>query len=53
MRHPARSLIVGSALIIGVIGVLIYQGLSSNLVYYITPSELLASSAGTPQCSVM
>lgn len=42
MRHPTRSLIIGSALIIGVVGVLIYQGLSNNLVYYITPSELLA-----------
>jgi cytochrome c-type biogenesis protein CcmE len=42
MRHPTRSLIIGSALILGVIGVLIYQGLSNNLVYYITPSELLA-----------
>jgi cytochrome c-type biogenesis protein CcmE len=42
MRHPARSLVIGSALIIGVIGVLIYQGLSNDLVYYITPSELLA-----------
>lgn len=49
MRHPARSLIVGSALIIGVIGVLIYQGLSSNLVYYITPSELLARQDITGQ----
>jgi cytochrome c-type biogenesis protein CcmE len=42
MRHPTRSLVIGSALIIGVIGVLLYQGISSNLVYYITPSELLA-----------
>jgi cytochrome c-type biogenesis protein CcmE len=42
MRHPTRSLIIGSALIVGVIGVLIYQGLSNDLVYYITPSELLA-----------
>jgi cytochrome c-type biogenesis protein CcmE len=42
MRHPTRSLVIGSALIVGVIGVLIYQGLSNDLVYYITPSELLA-----------
>ncbi len=42
MRHPTRSLILGSALILGIIGVLIYQGLSNDLVYYITPSELLA-----------
>jgi cytochrome c-type biogenesis protein CcmE len=49
MRHPARSLVVGSALIIAVIGVLIYQGLSSNLVYYITPSELLAKQGITGQ----
>jgi cytochrome c-type biogenesis protein CcmE len=49
MRHPTRSLVVGSALIIAVIGVLIYQGLSSNLVYYITPSELLAKQGITGQ----
>ena len=49
MRHPARSLVVGSALIITVIGVLIYQGLSSSLVYYITPTELLAKGNVTGQ----
>jgi cytochrome c-type biogenesis protein CcmE len=49
MRHPTRSLVIGSALIIGVIGVLIYQGLSNNLVYYITPSELLAKGNITDQ----
>jgi cytochrome c-type biogenesis protein CcmE len=49
MRHPTRSLVIGSALIIAVIGVLIYQGLSSNLVYYITPSELLAKQGTVGQ----
>lgn len=49
MRHPTRSLAIGSAVIIAVIGVLIYQGLSSNLVYYITPSELLAKQGITGQ----
>jgi len=49
MRHPTRALVIGSALIIAVIGVLIYQGLSSNLVYYITPSELLAKHGSVGQ----
>ena len=42
MRHPTRSLTIGAVLILGALGFLIYQGLSNNLVYYITPSELLA-----------
>jgi cytochrome c-type biogenesis protein CcmE len=42
MRHPTRALAIGSAVILAVLGILIYQGLSNNLVYYITPSELLA-----------
>jgi cytochrome c-type biogenesis protein CcmE len=42
MRHPARVLILGGVLIAGVLGFVIYQGISNNLVYYITPSELLA-----------
>ena len=49
MRHPTRSLVIGSALIVACIGVLIYQGLSSSIVYYITPSELLAKSNITGQ----
>jgi cytochrome c-type biogenesis protein CcmE len=42
MRRPARSLALGGVLIAAVLGFLVYQGLSNNLVYYITPSELLA-----------
>ncbi|MBV9278586.1 MAG: cytochrome c maturation protein CcmE [Chloroflexi bacterium] len=42
MRHPARALITGGLLIMAVLGFLVYQGLSNNLVYYITPSELHA-----------
>lgn len=40
-RRPAFRVGAGALLILGVIGFLIYQGLSKNLVYYITPSELL------------
>jgi cytochrome c-type biogenesis protein CcmE len=42
MRRPARSLAAGGALIAAVLGFLIFQGISNNLVYYVTPSELLA-----------
>lgn len=42
MRRPARALASGALLIAAVLGFLIYQGISNNLVYYITPSELLA-----------
>src|SRR5689334_19544849 len=45
MRRPARSLALGGAVILAALGFLIYQGISSNLVYYITPSELLAKGA--------
>src|SRR5947209_8160591 len=45
MRRRARALILGSLLIAGVLGFVIYQGISNNLVYYITPSELLAKGA--------
>lgn len=45
MRRPARSLALGVAVIAAVLGFLIYQGISNNLVYYITPSELLAKGA--------
>jgi cytochrome c-type biogenesis protein CcmE len=45
MRRPARALILGGLLIAGVLGFVIYQGISNNLVYYITPSELLARGA--------
>ncbi len=45
MRRPARSLALGGLLIAAVLSFIIYQGLSSNLVYYITPSELLAKGA--------
>lgn len=42
MRRPARSLAAGGVLIAAVLGFLIFQGISNNIVYYITPSELLA-----------
>ncbi|MDQ2741841.1 MAG: cytochrome c maturation protein CcmE, partial [Chloroflexota bacterium] len=42
MRHPARSVAAGGVLIVAVLGFLIFQGISNNLVYYMTPSELLA-----------
>ena len=45
MRRPARSLALGAAIILAALGFLIYQGISNNLVYYITPSELLAKGA--------
>ncbi len=45
MRRPARSLALGVAVIAAVLGFLIYQGISNNLVYYITPTELLAKGA--------
>lgn len=45
MRRPARSLAVGGLVIAGVLSFLVYQGLSNNLVYYITPGELLAKGA--------
>lgn len=42
MRRPARSLVLGGLVILAAISFLIFQGISNNLVYYITPSELLA-----------
>ncbi|MGH2447845.1 MAG: cytochrome c maturation protein CcmE [Chloroflexota bacterium] len=45
MRHPARSLAAAALLIAAALGFLVYQGLSDNLVYYITPSQLLAKGA--------
>lgn len=45
MRHPARSLAIGGGIIAAVLSFMVYQGLSNNLVYYITPSELLAKGA--------
>jgi cytochrome c-type biogenesis protein CcmE len=42
MRHTTRSLIIGAVVIVAALGFVVYQGLASNLVYYITPSELLA-----------
>src|SRR5579871_2925968 len=45
MRRPARSLTLGAAIILAALGYLVYQGISNNLVYYITPSELLAKGA--------
>jgi cytochrome c-type biogenesis protein CcmE len=42
MRRPARTLIIGILVIVAALGFLVYQGLANSLVYYITPSELLA-----------
>jgi cytochrome c-type biogenesis protein CcmE len=42
LSRPARKLVFGSAVIAAALGYVLYQGLSTNLVYYITPSELLA-----------
>ena len=42
MRRPTRALLIGGIVILSVLAFLIYQGISNNLVYYITPSELLA-----------
>src|SRR5436305_3283942 len=44
MRHPTRSLIIGGFVILAALGFLVYEGISNNLVYYLTPSELLAKS---------
>ncbi len=41
MRNPRRSLATGAVLIGAVLSFLIYQGISNNLVYYSTPSEML------------
>jgi cytochrome c-type biogenesis protein CcmE len=45
MRRSTRSLVIGALVIVGTLGFLVYQGLANNLVYYITPSELLAKGA--------
>jgi cytochrome c-type biogenesis protein CcmE len=45
VRSPTRSIALGGLLIAAALGFLVYQGISNNLVYYITPSELLAKGA--------
>lgn len=45
-RRPVLSVAFGALLILAVVGFLVYQGLSNNLVYYITPSELLQKGPG-------
>ena len=42
LASPVRRLALGVLVILGALAFLAYQGLSNNLVYYITPSELLA-----------
>lgn len=42
MRPRIRTLALGIAVIAAALGFLVYQGLANNLVYYVTPSELLA-----------
>jgi|SRR5579859_363191 len=46
MRRPVRNLTLGALIIAAALGFLLYQGLSNNLVYYITPSELYAKGPG-------
>jgi cytochrome c-type biogenesis protein CcmE len=45
MRSPARKLAAGGLVIAAALAFLVYQGISNNLVYYITPSELMAKGA--------
>ncbi len=45
-RRPWVTLVIGMGVIVGAIAFLAYQGLSNSLVYYITPSELLAKGHG-------
>src|SRR2546430_2656087 len=40
------SIAVAGAVIVGVFAYLMYGGLGSNLVYFLTPGELLAKGAG-------
>jgi cytochrome c-type biogenesis protein CcmE len=42
MRRRLRALALAIALVVSALGFLVYQGLANNLVYYLTPSELLA-----------
>jgi len=45
MRRSTRSVAIGGLLIAAVLGFLVYQGISNNVVYYLYPSELLAKGA--------
>ncbi|HZT95976.1 MAG TPA: cytochrome c maturation protein CcmE [Chloroflexota bacterium] len=45
MRRPVALLATGMAVIVAALAFLAYQGLTNNLVYYITPSELLAKGS--------
>jgi cytochrome c-type biogenesis protein CcmE len=45
MRSPARKLTGGGLVIAAALAFLIFQGISNNLVYYTTPSELMAKGA--------
>ena len=42
MRRSSRPIAAGALLIAAVLGFLVYQGISNNVVYYPYPSELLA-----------
>lgn len=42
MRSRVRSLAIAVTVIAAALGFLVYQGISNNLVYYVTPSELMA-----------
>jgi cytochrome c-type biogenesis protein CcmE len=44
MRYTTRKLILGVLVIVAALGFVIYQGLASNLEYYITPTQLMAKS---------
>lgn len=45
MRRASRPVIAGALVIAAVLGFLVYQGISNNVVYYLYPSELLAKGA--------
>lgn len=45
MRRTTRSVAAGVVVIASVLGFMVYQGISNNLVYYMTPGELLAKGA--------
>ncbi|HTR78221.1 MAG TPA: cytochrome c maturation protein CcmE [Gemmatimonadaceae bacterium] len=44
-RATKRSIIAGAVIIVGVFGYLLYGGLDKNVVYFLTPQELLAKGA--------
>lgn len=43
-----RKFLVGGALVAGLVGYLMFTGMQESMVYYHTPTELLAKSAADP-----